>query len=460
MNIKTIVNGAIVHGDQSVPADIVIEDGIIAEIRSPGYGRVQGEVIDAQGCLVLPGGIDIHVHCRAPAFPERGDFGTESRAAAAGGITTIFEMPISDPCTSTLAVFEDRRRLAENTAYIDFGLYAAPALFDPVEIEKMVAAGAIGFKTFMVSAPPDREHEFNGLIAANDDDLFKVFEVIKGYDHPAVFHCESDPLLNYFSAKLSNETTIPPSAHALTRPPVVESLAIARLIALAETFDRSVHIAHTSTANGLAYVRAAKERGVPITAETCPHYLLFTSDILDEIGSFGKVNPPIRDAKEQSALWAGVDDGTIDVIASDHAPFSFREKQESQRDIRTAPPGIPSIEILYHFVLDLALSGRITLGRAVELISTVPAKMYDLYPQKGVIQVGSQADVVLFDPNTTTVIDSSKWFSKAAATDRLYSGLTFRGAIKQTLLRGETVYRDGKILTEPGSGRFVRPINA
>ena len=460
MATKTIINGTIVQADRQFVADLVIEDGEIAAIKrsGSGVGNEGGEIIEAGGLLVLPGGIDIHFHCRAPAFPERGDFATETRAAAAGGITTIFEMPISKPCTSTLEAFEYRRKLGEENVYVDFGLYAAPASLDAAEVSKMVGAGAIGFKTFMIGAPAGREDEFKGLIARNDDELLCVLEIIKEYEIPAVFHCESDALLSLFSARLNKEAQIPPSAHALSRPPIVESLAIARLLALAEEFQRRVHVAHMSTAAGVAHVRDAKRRGVPVTAETCPHYLLFTADMLDEIGPFGKVNPPIRNKIEQTALWAALEDGTIDVIASDHAPFSLKEKESGQRDIRQAPPGIPGVEILYHFVLDLALRKRISLGRAVELISTRPARMYNLYPRKGIIEVGAQADLVLFDPTATSVIDGTQWFTKAAPSERLYSGRTLRGSIKQTILRGKTVYRDGVIVGEPGTGQFVRPL--
>ncbi len=460
MDKKTIVNGTIVQGEQILRADLLLEDGHIAEIRRPGSGQAVGEVINAGGLLILPGGIDIHFHCRAPAFPERGDFATETRAAAAGGITTIFEMPISKPGTSTLEVFEHRRALGEKNVYVDFGLYAAPASFDPNEVEKMVQAGAIGFKTFMVAAPAGREQEFKGLIARTDDELYCVLDIIKPYGIPAVFHCESDSLLNFFSAQLEKEKGIPHSAHARSRPPVVESIAIARLISLSEEFGRAVHVAHMSTASGVAQVRDAKKRGVPVTAETCPHYLLFTSDILDEIGPFGKVNPPIRGPREQAALWDGLDDGTIDVVASDHSPFSLPEKEKGQLDIRLAPPGVPGVEILYPFVLDLALGGRLTLARAVELVSTIPAKMYDLFPQKGTLQVGAQADIVLFDPEARVVVDRDRWFSKAAPSERLYSGRRFQGRIEQTLVRGRTVFRHGEIIGEAGGGRFVRPLGS
>jgi dihydroorotase (multifunctional complex type) len=457
MNVVTIINGKIVDGDMLVAADLVIENGTITEICQPGFGRKRGEVLDAEGHLILPGAIDIHFHCRAPAYPERGDFASETRGAAAGGVTTIFEMPISKPGAATLEVFENRRRLAEHDAYVNFGLYAAPALLDAAEIEKMVNAGAIGFKTFMTGAPEGRADEFEGLCATTDDELYRVLELLKPYAQPAVFHSESSQLLDLFESRTAGIQNFPSQDHALTRPPVVEGVAVAKLIAMVMDTQRPVHIAHLSSEIGLEFIRDAQRRNLPVTAETCPHYLLFTSDALREARSFAKVNPPIRGNSDRLALWTGLEDKTISILASDHSPFTAAEKQAAWEDIRIAPPGIPSIDILYHLVLDMALSGRFSLERAIELISTGPAKMYNLYPQKGIIRVGSDADLVLFNPEGVTTLNSKNWHSKAAPSDRLYTGMQLRGELCQTIVGGKVVYRQGEILGERGGGRFVRP---
>ena len=457
MDITTIINGTIVENGQMIQADLVIENGVIAEILRPSYGRKRGQIINAEGLLVLPGAIDIHFHCRAPAYPQRGDFATETRAAAAGGATTIFEMPISKPGTSTVAVFKRRRQIAEKDVYVNFGLYAAPALLDSIEIEKMVQAGAIGFKTFMTAAPEGRADEFEGLCATTDDAIYRVLELIKPYKLPAVFHSENNRLLDLFKSKAAAVTHFPPEDHALTRPPIVEGTAIAALIAMVMETGRGVHIAHLSSAIGLELIRDAHRRGLPVTAETCPHYLLFSSDILREVGAYGKVNPPIRGDSDRKALWSGLEDGTISVIGSDHSPFTEAEKQAAGDDIRQAPPGVPSVDIFYPLVLHFALSGHFSIGRAVELVSTRPAKMYRLFPQKGAIHVGSDADLVLFDPRATTVVNRDNWQSKAAPTDRLYTGMTLKGKLCQTLLGGKVIYRNGELLGRRGDGRFVRP---
>ncbi len=458
MNVLTIINGKIVVDDNKVAADLVVEDGIIAEIREPDFGRKRGQVIDAQGQLVLPGAIDIHFHCRAPAHPDRGDFASESRAAAAGGVTTIFEMPISKPGTATLEIFENRCRVGEQDVYVNFGLYAAPGLLDAVEIEKMVAAGAIGFKTFMTGAPEGRVDEFEGLCATTDDALYQVLQLLKPYKHPAVFHSESNQMLDWYESLYAETNPFPPQYHALTRPPVVEAVAVAKLIAMVMDTGRAAHVAHLSSEIALNLIRDAQRRQLPVTAETCPHYLFFSSDALREARSFAKVNPPLRGDRDRKALWAGLEDGTISILASDHAPFTVTEKQAAWDDIRRAPPGIPSVDILYPLVLHLALSGTFSLAHAINLISTGPAKMYNLYPKKGTIQVGSDADLVLFDDSDETIVDSKKWLSRAGAVDRLYTGMRLRGKLHQTIVGGEVVYRDGKIVGERGGGNFVRPL--
>lgn len=456
--MRTIIaNGQIVYRDTIFRADLVVEDGIITEIRQAGYGSQRGKIIDATGLYVLPGAIDIHFHCRAPAYPERGDFTTETRAAAAGGVTTILEMPISKPGTSTAEVFNTRRELGEKSVHVDFGLYAAPASLDTVEISRMVEAGAIGFKTFMTAAPEGRDDEFEGLCATNEDEIFRILEITQPYKIPAVFHSENNRLLDLFESRFDNNGNFEPKLHALSRPPVVESTAIAMLLAMVRETQRGVHIAHLSTEAGLELIRDARRRGIPVTTETCPHHLLFNSEALGEAGPFAKINPPLRDFSDSQALWGGIEDGTIEVVTTDHSPFSMAEKERGWQDIRLAPPGVPSVEILYPFVLDQALRGRFSICRAVDLVSTRPATLYNLYPQKGVIQVGASADLVLFDPRAEHTVDHKQWISKSAACDRLYTGMVLRGRIHQTLLHGKVIAEHGKIIGQPGDGKFIRP---
>jgi allantoinase len=458
MNLTSILNGTIVAQGEIYRADIVLADGVIAEICQPGRRSPVGNTVDAQGCYVLPGAIDIHFHCRAPAYPQRGDFATETRAAAVGGVTTILEMPISRPGVATVEILEARRALGEQNAYVDFGLYAGPALLDPAGIAKMVDAGAIGFKVFLIAPPVGREDEFTGICLTSEADLYRLFQLIKPYSLPVVFHAENNTLLDYFSRTLQESGRVDAISHALSRPPVVEAAAIALLLTISEATGRSIHIAHLSSAAGLNLIRDARRRGVRVTTETCPHYLWFTSEKLQEAGPFAKINPPIRDEADRQALWAGLMDGTIDVVTTDHSPFTLVEKEAGLANIWAAPPGTPSVEVLYPLLLDQALRGRLSLHRVLELVAMNPARLYNLHPQKGMIQVGSDADLVVFDPNATLEVDRHQWQSKAAACDRLYSGMVLKGRIREVIARGRLVARLGQVTGLPGHGRFVRPV--
>jgi allantoinase len=238
----------------------------------------------------------------------------------------------------------------------------------------------------------------------------------------------------------------------------VEGTAIAFLTTLAREAGLRIHIAHVSTALGVELVRDARARGVSLTAEACPHHLLFTSDVLKEIGPYGKINPPLRREVDRLALWRGLADGTIDAIASDHSTFTVEEKEKGWHKIWLAPPGTPSVEVLYPIVLDQAGRGCFSFNDAVNFVSTRPAMLVDLHPKKGVIQVGADADLVLYDPHASLFVDRDRWHSKAAACDRLYTGTRLSGLIRQTFVGGKCIYRDGQVVGSAGDGRFVRPI--
>ena len=455
-----IINGHVVNpASDPQPATLSIHQGQIKEILPPEQPVKAEQIVDVAGMLILPGVIDIHFHCRAPAFPARGDFASETRAAAAGGVTTIFEMPISKPGVSTAAIWENRRRLAERDAYVNVGLYAAPGLCDPNEIQAMVKAGAIGFKLFLTQAPAGREDEFEGLVAENMAQVAEVLELIRPFGLGCVFHAEDQSLIDFYTAKAAAGEMPDFRRHGRSRPAVVESTAVAALIALAQQIQTHIHIAHVSTKAAADLIRFARSLQAPVTAETCPQYLLFTDDILEQVGPYGKINPPIRHAADQEALWAALADGVIDIITTDHAPFTPAEKEATRGDILQTPPGHPGVEALVPVVLTEALRGRFSLARAVEFISTNPAKLFNLYPSKGIIQAGADADLTIYDPRGENKIERAKWVSRAAECNRLYDQLPVRGHVYSTLVGGKIVYQAGEVLGQPGDGRIVRPLS-
>lgn len=459
MNFDAVIsNGTVVTPSGIQKLDVAIVGEQIAALLEPGSSVTATRQIDASGKLVLPGAIDIHFHCRAPAYPERGDFATETRAAAAGGVTTIFEMPISKPCCATGDVFRMRKALAEANAYVNFGLYAAPGLLDQKEIEDMVNEGAIAFKIFMTSPPAGREDEFEGLCLPEVPELYQALQLVAQTGLVCAIHAENDHLINHHTQALLTSKRNDILAHGESRPPHVEALGVATVATLNQSIGANIHIAHVSSEAALNVVRRFQTDDGWLTAETCPHYLLFTEEDMNRVGPYAKINPPLRHQSDQDALWEGIADGTLMAVTTDHSPFTVEEKERARTDIWHTPPGAPGVEELLLMMIDRALRGAISLEQAVDLISTNGTKRFGIYPKKGAIAVGSDADIVILDPDETTMISKDMLFSQARECDKLYDGMTFLGKIKETLVNGRTVFKDGKVVGEAGWGKFVRPL--
>lgn len=437
--------------------DIAVQAGKIAALLAPGTEAQAKEILDAEGQYVIPGAIDIHFHCRAPAYPQRGDFATETRAAAAGGVTTIFEMPISKPCCATGEIFRSRKALAAANAYVNYGLYGAPGLLKRDEIAQMVDEGAIAFKVFMTGAPAGRDDEFEGLCLPHTPELYQALQLVAETGLVISVHAENDQLLEWHIQQLMAAGRNDVPAHGESRPPHVEAQAIATLLALNENIGAELHIAHVSSEAALNVIRNFKRGGSRVSAETCPHYLFFTEADLERVGPYAKINPPLRKAADVAAIWAGLAEGSLSFVTTDHSPFTAEEKERARTDIWRTPPGAPGVEELVLGMMDAALKGQLSIEKAVQLISTNGAKRFGLYPQKGVIAVNADADLVIYDPRVSTTIHPDMLFSQARHCDKLYEGMTFQGKVARTILGGRTIFNDGQITGEAGWGQFVRP---
>lgn len=451
-----IVNPA--YADPQAPdrGNLVVEEGKIAAILEPDDRPRAHQVLDASDMLVLPGGLDPHFHCRAPSFPQRGDFATESRAAAAGGVTTIFEMPISKPGVATTQALRNRGDLVRQHAYVNIGLYGAPGLLDPDEVRGMAEAGAIGFKLFMTEAPPGRGDEFEGLIALDPATLAAALEMTRATGLRCAVHCEDQSLIDWYSARALASEVEDWRRHLMSRPSVVESLAVGGVLQLAGALRAPVHVVHASARESVALIQDAKRGGSPVTAETCPHYLMFTEAVLERVGPYGKINPPIRTAEDRDALWRGLKEGVLDFVATDHAPFTAEEKETTWGRILDAPPGHPGVEALMPLVMTWSLEGHFSLARAVELSSSNAARAFGLYPRKGVLRAGADADVCVYDPRPETTLNGTRWLTKGAAASRLYAETPVRGRVHATVVGGKTVFQNGAVLGRPGDGAWLR----
>ena len=450
-----VLNGCLVDEDGQRHGDVGVEDGRIVEIAEPGGLGEATKVIDARGKWILPGFVDAHFHCRAPDHPEREDFFSGTSAAAAGGATTVLEMPVADVGVSTVERLLARQTLAESQAVVDFGLFAGCGSLSKEVIKGLADAGAIGFKVFTHRPGPGRTTAFDGLCLTDNADLMTALEMVRETGLPCAFHAEDDSLLQYFLKEGAQRAT-PTERYRDSRPPAVEAMAVARLSVLAESTGARVHIVHVTSRWVLDLIRAAQARGISLTAETCPHYMFFTDDAAQEVGVWAKVAPPLRELADAAALIEGVADGTLAVICSDHAPFSDADR--AGVDIMEAPSGVPGVEIFGHLALDAALRGQLPLPAVIRALTAGPAQLYGLYPRKGALRVGSDADLLVYDPNAETTVETASWISRSRASARLFEGRKHRGRVNMTIVRGELVYVGGRIVGQSGYGRMVRPL--
>jgi len=449
--------GKVVLENRVEPLDVGVRNGRIAALLAPGSSARAARVVAAEGLHVLPGAVDIHFHVRAPAYPERGTVESETRAAAAGGVTTVFEMPISRPCCGTPEVFRARREHFAERAHVNFGLYGAPGRLRRDEVLGMADEGAIGFKIFMTRAPKGRDDEFDGLCLPATAGQYEALKLVKETGLVVVVHAEDDSLLTHLTAQLVAAGRNDPPAHLESRPPFVEATAIATLLTMNQAVGARVHIAHVSSRHALDTLRAFQRRGDDVTGETCPQYLRFDQGALAKHGAYAKINPPLRTQGDIEALWEGVRDGSLIAITTDHSPFTVAEKEKARTDLWAAPPGAPGVEELVVGTLDAVAAERLTLVQAARLIATNGARRFGLYPRKGVVQEGADADLTLVDLDATTTIDRHRLHTASRDTDRLYDGMTFRARVAGTILAGEVVFDGEEVLNRPGDGRFVRP---
>ena len=452
----TITGGQVVTPEKVMPATIAVAEGRIAGIFDAGERPSSRDHMDARGLHILPGLIDTHVHIRAPARPDREDFVSGTSAAAAGGITTLLEMPISDPPVNSAAVLSNRMTQLEPHALIDFGLYGSISPDNMEEIPRMAEVGAIAFKTFMTLPPPGREEEFVGLCCPNVADLYDLMQAVAQTNLLHCFHCEHAGLLDLFLRKVQASGETRGIAHARSAPPIVEDLSVAGILVFAELFGNRVQIVHLSSHKAAQLVKEAKAKGVNVSVETCPQYLFLTMEELNRHGPFAKCNPALRTAEEVENLWPYLLDGTIDVIGTDHSPYISAEKEAGRDDIFRATAGVPGLEAMLPLMLTAVNQGRLTLPTLARLMSYRASQLFRLQG-KGQIALDYDADLTLVDMDRDWIFDRYRTLSKGGRNMHAYHGRALRGRVATTMVRGQVVFTDGRIVMAPGHGRCIQP---
>lgn len=431
-----------------VEASVVIDEGRIVSITKGALAPNADRVLNAGGNFVLPGVIDMHVHFRDPGAPEREDFETGTRAAAAGGVTAVADMPNTVPPVTSVKALEEKKRIAGKKALVDFALIGGAGAVRPETLAALAEAGVVGFKTFMIA-------RFKEL-AASDAQMLENFYTIAETGLPCLIHAENGDIVSRWQEKARASGRVDPLAHADFRPPIAENEATMRTVLLAEEASVHLHICHMTTRGAADILSWAKARGVKVTGETSPNYLLLTAEAMRKLGPYAKIDPPLRSPEDQRRLWEALNEGVIDVLASDHAPYTKEEKERGWKDIFEAPSGGVAIETALPLMLDSVNRGLLKLERLVEVSSTNPARILGLYPKKGAITPGADADLVIVDLDRDFRIRGEKLHSKQKVT--AFEGYEGRGAPRVTIVRGAIVMEDGEVRGRPGYGEFLRPI--
>lgn len=448
-----IKNGRIITAEQDYIADIYIEKDTITTIGA-SLTMQADTTIDAKGKYMIPGGVDVHTHMDMPfgGTTSSDDFETGTRAAAFGGTTCLIDFAIQSKGTRMRDALDVWWKKGEQ-ATIDFGLHMIVTDLPEAHLEdmnEMVREGVTSFKLFMA---------YPNVLMVDDATIFRAMRQTGNNGALICMHAENGGVIDLLVQKALAEGKTAPIYHALTRPTTAESEAVNRAIALAQMAGAPVYIVHVSSADALEKVSEARDKGVPVFAETCPQYLLLSIEDLDRPNFEGAkyvFTPPLREKWHQDKLWEGLRKNTLQVVSTDHCPFCFKEQKEMGRDsfakIPNGGPGVENrLQLIHHHGVN---QKRISLNRWVEIVATTPAKMFGLYPRKGTITVGSDADIVIWDPNKEITISAKSHHMRVDYS--MFEGFKVKGDAETVLSRGETIVDKGKWLGKPGRGTFIK----
>jgi dihydropyrimidinase len=450
-----IKNGTVVSATGSASADVLVEGEKIAAVAAPGAlpDTAADEVIDAAGKYVLPGGIDVHTHLEMPfgGTFSADTFETGTIAAAFGGTTTIVDFPVQAKGTSLLATLDKWHEKADGNCAIDYGFHMIVSDVNDTTLKEMdacVANGVTSFKMFMA---------YPGVFYATDGEILLAMQQAARNGAMIMMHAENGIAIDQLVAQSLAAGRTDPLHHGLTRPPELEGEATSRAIQLAKVTRCPLYIVHLSAINSLAAVTQARDAGQNVFAETCPQYLYLTLDDMAKPGFEGAkyvCSPPLRTPDHGAALWRGLRTNDLSVVSTDHCPFCFKgQKELGLGDFSKIPNGIPAIEHRMDLLHQGVVNGEITLQRWVEISSTTPARIFGMYPRKGTISAGSDADIVIYDPAATQVLSVAT--HHMAVDYSAFEGMQITGRVVTTMSRGRVVVSDGELRAGAGHGKFI-----
>ena len=456
MELDTLVQGGtIVTAVDTYASDVGIANGRIATIAQHLPRESARQVISAQGAFVMPGGVDVHTHLDMPfgGTTSSDDFESGTIAAAFGGTTTLIDFAIQYKGQTLRTAFDTWMKKAESKAAIDYAFHCIITDLPDARLEEMdalVREGVSSFKLFMA---------YPGVFMLDDASIFRAFGQAGRSGALVCMHAENGGAIDVIVKRALAEGKTAPKYHALTRPTTAEAEAVSRAIALAEMAGAPVYIVHLSCNDALERVREARDRGLPVYAETCPQYLFLSIENFDAPGFEGAkfvFTPPLREKWHQEKLWAGLARDQLQVVSTDHCPFCYKEQKELGRDDFTKiPNGGPGIENRLSLVFTGGVGGgRFSVNRFVELVSTTPARLFGLFPRKGTIAVGSDADLVIFDPSREETISAQTHHMRVDYS--MFEGIRVKGLPRQVLVGGKLTIDDGRFVGRPGQGQFLK----
>ncbi len=454
--MKTLIaNSTIINSDKSTRADLLIDGEKIRLIAQAIPHEAADRVIDATGMLLFPGGIDAHTHLDMPfgGTTSSDDFETGTRAAAFGGTTTIVDFAIQARGTKMRDALDVWWKKAESRACIDYGLHMIVTDLGEAGLEDMndlVSEGVASFKLFMA---------YPGVLMVDDATIFKAMSQTAKNGALICMHAENGGVIDVMVKRALAEGKTAPIYHALTRPETAEAEAVHRAIALAEMAGAPVYIVHLSSEHALNQVREARDRGLPAFAETCPQYLLLSVEELERPNFEGAkyvFTPPLRPKHHLPKLWDGLKHDHLQVVSTDHCPFCFEDQKVLGKDDFTKiPNGGPGVEnrlqLIYHHGVN---SGRLSVNRFVEITSTTPARIFGMYPKKGVLAPGSDADIVIWDPEAEHTISASTHHMRVDYS--MFEGFKVKGNVRTVLSRGEVIVENNQFHGKAGRGSYLK----
>ncbi|HZQ91407.1 MAG TPA: dihydropyrimidinase [Terriglobales bacterium] len=450
-----ITGGTVVTATDKYVADVGISGGKVVAIGDKLPRDRAKKIIDAAGKLVMPGGIDVHTHLDMPfgGTTSADDFETGTRAAAFGGTTTLIDFAIQYKGQTLRDAFDAWMKKAQDRAVADYAFHCIITDLPDARVEEMsalVREGVTTFKLFMA---------YPGVFMLDDASIFKALRHTAQKGGMVCMHAENGGAIDVIVKQALAEGKTAPKYHALTRPTTAEAEATGRAIALAEMAGAPLYIVHLSCHDALERVREARDRGLPVYAETCPQYLYLSLENMDAPGFEGAkyvFTPPLREKWNQEKLWQGLKADQLSVVSTDHCPFCFKEQKElGKGDFTKIPNGGPGVEHRMSLVYSGGVgAGRFSVNRFVEVTSTTPAKLFGLYPRKGTIAVGSDADIVVFDPNREHTISAKTHHMRVDYS--MFEGIKVKGMPDVVLSRGNVIVEKDSFTGRAGAGQFLK----